>query len=84
MYISRAFDNGQSAARNSCQAIMEELQLRRFLSNLQPGDKALYRKYEKTYLSIISTSKAISFNEKKMCCKCIRSISGESSGRDME
>ena len=45
MYISRAFDNGQSAARNSCQAIMEELQLRRFLSNLQPGDKALYRKY---------------------------------------
>ena len=79
MYISRAFDNGQSAARNSCQAIMEELQLRRFLSNLQPGDKALYRKYEKKYLSIISTRKAISFNEncirEKLCQKSLKQIS---------
>ena len=73
MYISKAFENGQSTAQNSCQAIMEELQLRRFLSNLQPGDKALYRKYEKTYLSIIFNAKAMSFNEncirEKLCPK---------------
>ena len=46
---------------------MEEIQLRRFLHNLQHGDKTLFRKYEKTYLSVISTAKAIRFNE-----NCIR------------
>ena len=46
---------------------MEEIQFNLFLNTLRDEEKRLYRKYEKTYFRIISTTKAIAFNE-----NCIR------------
>ena len=46
---------------------MEQIQFNLFLNNLRDEEKRLFRKYEKTYLRIITTTKAIAFNE-----NCIR------------
>ena len=42
---------------------MEEIQFNLFLNNLRDEEKRLYRKYEKTYFRIITTTKAIAFTE---------------------
>ena len=42
---------------------MEEIQFNLFLNNLRDEEKRLYRKYEKTYFRIITTTKAIVFTE---------------------
>ena len=42
---------------------MEEIQFNLFLHNLRDEEKRLYRKYEKTYFRIITTTKAIAFME---------------------
>ena len=49
--------------RNSCQAKMEEITLYNFLQHLCNEEKVIFRQYEKTYYRIISTTKAISFND---------------------
>ena len=42
---------------------MEETEISRFLQNLQTEEREIYRKYERMYFKIISTTKAISFYE---------------------
>ena len=44
---------------------MNETDLNRFLYNLRDDERITYRKYEKTYLKIINTTKAITFNNNK-------------------
>ena len=54
---------------------MEEIQFNLFLHNLRDEEKRLYRKYEKTYFRIITTTKAIAFTEncirEKLCPKIL-------------
>ena len=54
---------------------MEEIQFNLFLNNLRDEEKRLYRKYEKTYFRIITTTKAIAFTEncirEKLCPKTL-------------
>ena len=54
---------------------MEEIQFNLFLHNLRDEEKRLYRKYEKTYFRIITTTKAIAFTEncirEKLCPKTV-------------
>ena len=42
---------------------MDETEPYRFFQSLQSEEKTLYRKYEKTCLRTINTTKAITFNE---------------------
>ena len=53
---------------------MNDTELNRFFYNLRDEERITYRKYEKTYLKIINTTKAITFNNncirEKLCPKC--------------
>ena len=54
---------------------MDKTELHRFLGNLRYEEKTTYRKNERTYLKVIDTTKAITFNDncirEKLCPKSL-------------